>query len=321
MTMVMLALTLVLLAISGAALLNALMISRKARRDIEIRVNLVARTPQASPIETILSLPLSWVERMSASFRQLFTFGIERRWGMSMSSLTLLLIALIASIAVWLLTHMALAFSTWLVAPLVVGAFLFAPRACLQREQKKSEKQFMNMFPDSIDMIVRMLRAGLPVTSAIRSVSHEAPPPINRVFGMLTEQVEIGIPLDEALNTIGKRVGLPDFRFFAVAVSLQNATGGNLASTLEILTDIMRKRRAVRLKAQAATAEVRLSAYVLGALPFFIVGALLIVNPIYLAPLVNDPRGNVIAGIAVSFLLIAFISMRQMMRSITTAGS
>jgi tight adherence protein B len=98
-------------------------------------------------------------------------------------------------------------------------------------------------------------------------------------------------------------------------VALQQTTGGNLAVTLETLSEIIRKRRAVRLKAKAATAEIRASAMVLGAIPFFIVGVLLVVSPGYLQPLITDPRGNIIIGAAVLGLVLAFVTMRTMMRS------
>jgi tight adherence protein B len=98
---------------------------------------------------------------------------------------------------------------------------------------------------------------------------------------------------------------------------LQHATGGNLAATLEILSDIVRRRRAVRLKAKAATSEIRVTAYVVGALPFLIVGALLLVQPGYLTPLFADPRGQVILSIAVGLLLLCGVTMRQLMRSVS----
>ena len=319
--MLMIALALVFLLTSGTVLFGALMASRKARRDVERRFSLVVRAPMERSAETSLGLPLARIGMAEAGLSRFFVLGIPRRWAMHTNSAAPSLIALGAGAAMWLLVRMAFGFSYWFVAPLVAAAFLLAPRMWLRRAQVKAEKKFMSVFPDAIDMVVRMLRAGLPITAAIRSISREASPPVDMVFAMLNEQVEIGVPLDEALETIGGRIGLPDFRFFAVAVSLQSATGGNLASTLEILTDIMRKRRAVRLKAQAATAEVRLSAYVLGALPFFVVGVLLVVNPSYLAPLVKDPRGNLIVAVASFSLLIAFFSMRQMMRSITAGRS
>ena len=158
------------------------------------------------------------------------------------------------------------------------------------------------------------MRAGLPIGNAIRTVGQEANPPLNRAFAAIADQTDIGMPLDQAMQTTSAQIGNPDFRFFAVAVSLQQATGGNLAETLETLSHIIRKRRAVRLKARAATAEVRISAIVLGAVPFFVTGALLLVAPSYLDPLLKDPRGNIILGLAIFDLFLAGITMRAMIR-------
>ncbi len=175
----------------------------------------------------------------------------------------------------------------------------------------------MEAFPDTIDMVIRMLRAGVPITGAVRSVGEEAPPPVNELFANLADQMAIGITFEDALAKAGQRVGLPDFRFFVVAVSLQRATGGNLATTLDILSDIMRKRRAMRMKARATTGEVRMSAYVLGAIPFLVIGGLLVITPNYLEPLIDDPRGNVIIAMAVGSLVIGFGIIRHMMHSVT----
>jgi tight adherence protein B len=192
-----------------------------------------------------------------------------------------------------------------------------APRVILLRQQKKADSQFIDLFPAAVDTIARMLRAGLPITSAVRSVSAEAPPPVNEVFTMVANQIEIGAPIEEALDAASQQIALADFRFFTVAVALQHATGGNLAATLEILSDIIRRRRGVRLKAKATTAEIRVSAYVLGSLPILIVGALLLIQPGYLTPLFHDPRGHLIIAVAAGLLLLAAVSMRQMMRSVT----
>ena len=141
--------------------------------------------------------------------------------------------------------------------------------------------------------------------------------PVSDVFTNLADQMAIGITFEDALAVAGERVGLPDFRFFVTAVALQRATGGNLASTLEILSEIMRKRRAMRLKARAVTGEVRMSAYVLGSMPFFVIGGLLLVTPNYLEPLIVDSRGNVIIAMAVVSLAIGFGTIQRMMRSVT----
>jgi tight adherence protein B len=185
----------------------------------------------------------------------------------------------------------------------------------LFRQQRRADRQFAELLPDAIDMVVRVVRAGLPVGVAMRTVGQEAEPPLSTVFVKIADQTDIGLPLDQALATTSDAVGNPDFRFFAVAVALQQATGGNLTVTLEALGQIIRKRRAVRLKAGAATAEVRISGIVLGAIPFVVTGLLLMVAPDYLAPLFADPRGNIILGMAVLGLSLAGITMRAMIRN------
>ena len=143
--------------------------------------------------------------------------------------------------------------------------------------------------------------------------------PVNLVFRSIADQVDIGVPFEAALAVSGESIGLPDFRFFAVAISLQRETGGNLAATLEILADIIRKRRTVRLRAQAATGEIRMSAYILGALPFLVTGTFLVISPGYLTPLATDPRGHVIVGLALLGLTLAYLTMRRMLHSVTMA--
>jgi tight adherence protein B len=103
-----------------------------------------------------------------------------------------------------------------------------------------------------------------------------------------------------------------------VAVALQYATGGNLVATLETLSEIVRKRRIARLKAKAVSAEVRLSTYILSALPFLVIGALLVVSPDYLKPLIADRTGNWILGGAIGSLLTGLFVMRNMMNSVST---
>jgi tight adherence protein B len=163
-----------------------------------------------------------------------------------------------------------------------------------------------------------MLRAGLPATLAIRTVGNDAAPPVAAVFASIADQMRIGVPLGEAIEASSLRIGLPDFRFFSVAVSLQHSTGGNLVQTLDILSQIMRKRRAVRMKAKAVTSEIRLSAYVLGGLPFVTSAAILVIQPNYLTPLFNDPRGQMILAIAVGGLTLSVWAMRMMMKSVSS---
>lgn len=249
--------------------------------------------------------------------RRVFGAAIRYSWGMQLGAIALLAIASGAAVGGWFFAYWMFGHSPWFASLASAAAFFVVPRAALIRQQRSAEQQFMELFPASIDMIVRMLRAGLPISAAVRSIQADTPRPLNLVFGSIADQVALGVPFEQALDLASERIGLPDFRFFAVALNLQSATGGNLAVTLETLADIIRKRRAMRLKATAITAEVRVSAYVLGAMPFITIGGLLLLQPEYVKPLFYDTRGKYILAAAAALLLLAFVTMRQMMRRVT----
>ncbi len=307
---------LALLIASGSFLGGALMISRTARRDLQQHVDLVASTVGIRrPWQMEGSSDLARI--VGNAIRDFFTAGMPHRWGVHTNPLVMLAFSLASFAAAWAFLHLLLHFVPVLSVPLSLVVGYCVPALLVRVEQSTADRKFLELFPDAVEMIVRMLRAGLPVPATMRAVASESGAPVAEVFKTIADRIDIGIPFEEALRLASEQVGLGDFRFFAAAVSLQRTTGGNLAMTLDILCDIVRKRRAVRLKARAATAEVRISAYVLGALPFLVVGALLVVAPQYLTPLVKDPRGNLIVATALIMLLMAFLVMREMMRRAT----
>jgi tight adherence protein B len=310
------AMMVVLFLVSGGALAGALLMSRRRRLEGERRVQLVAAPPLSRMDRADVWLQAN-AKPADERVRRFFTFGAGPTWGMTSGIARLLLLTFGAAAITWVAAVSGLGLPLWLAAPIALAAAYGLPRLTLMRQQKGAEQEFTDLFPDAVISVSRMLRAGLPVTTAVRALATEAPPPVNGVFATMADQVALGTPIEEALDASSRHVGLADFRFFAVAVVLQHATGGNLAATLEILSDIVRKRRAMRLKARATTAEIRVSAYVLGSMPFMILGALLLIQPGYLAPLFVDPRGQVIVAIAAGGLLLAGITMRQMMRSVT----
>jgi tight adherence protein B len=288
-----------------------------AGAEMDRRIGLVATPAPGKTAALAKTAMKNSGPQLEARLHRFFSAGAAYRWGMRAGAVSLLLTSAIAGLAVWLFAERMVGLAWWIALAAGVAAAFFVPRARLMREQRGAEALFMDLFPDAIDTVVRMLRAGLPMTSAVRIVGEEASPPVNAVFTMIADQVKIGIPIEQALDAGSRQIGLGDFRFFAVAVLLQYSAGGNIASTLEVLSAIMRKRRAVRMKAKSATAEIRLTGYVLGSLPFLTIGALLVVEPGYLNPLFADPRGHVILGMAAGGLVLSFVSMRQMMRSVT----
>ena len=250
-----------------------------------------------------------WRVKIAQALWPLFTFGSRSGWAVTTSINRIFAIGLGGASLMWFVATL-LHLPVPIAAPLALGSMLLLPRLVVARQRRRLQRQFAELFPDTVDMVVRMIRAGLPVTAAIRAVGEQAQQPVGRIFQEVADQSAIGIPLEEALCNSAVRLGSPDFRFFAVAVALQRSTGGNLAITLETLADIIRKRRAVRLKSNATTAEVRLSAYVLGGIPPLITLALSVMSPAFLDPLLHDPTGNVILGVAITFLVLAGLSMR-----------
>jgi tight adherence protein B len=309
-----------LLLISAAAWFFALTLTRRNRLVLEGRMNLVSGAAlSASPDAGAIAAARNSTSAAGAWIRRAFSVGVARRWGMEAGGIKLVVIAMAAALATWLLLGSAMHFPTEIALPAACAGFFLAPRILLKRQQRRTEQRFMVLFPDAVDMAVRIMRAGLPITAATRAIANEAPAPVNKVFRVLADKVDIGIPFETALATAGETIGLPDFRFFAVAISLQRATGGNLTATLDMLAEMVRKRRTVRLQAQAATGEVRMSALILGALPFFVTLTFLVISPGYLTPLITDPRGKLIIGLALLGLLLAYLTMQRMLHSVTMA--
>jgi tight adherence protein B len=309
------ALGILLVLAGGAGLLVLALTALAGERALGRRVEAITR---ARLRKVSLGAPgpaSTWPARALVGLRWLFTFRMRRSWGVHANPFYLLLAGIVAAAAIGLLGRVAHYLSGYVIAISAAGGFFLLPRLILIWEQHRSDAQFAELLPDAIDMVVRIVRAGLPAGTAIRTVGQEANPPLNAIFAEMADQIEIGVPLTEAVGRTSDVVGNPDFRFFAVAVALQQSTGGNLTATLETLSQIIRRRRAVRLRAGAATAEVRISAIVLGSIPFFVMGALLLVAPNYLDPLFSDPRGNIILGAALFALLLAGITIRAMIRN------
>lgn len=191
---------------------------------------------------------------------------------------------------------------------------LLVPHLLLDSLIARRLKKFTDQFADAIDLIVRSLKSGLPVPEAIRAVGAEMRDPIAGEFRTVSERMNLGMPLEEALWAAAERIGTAEFRFFVVSLSVQRETGGNLAETLENLSDLLRRRRQMQLKIRAMSSEARASAMILGSLPFTLFGILALVNPGYALTLFEDPRGIVMVVIGLASLLAGVVVMAKMVR-------
>ena len=202
--------------------------------------------------------------------------------------------------------------------PAVVLFGIFAafalPQFAISFLSKRRLQQFLESFPESIDLIVRGLRSGLPVTESVKTVSSELGGPVAIEFSKVSDNIKFGKTISEALDACAARLGLPEFRFFTIALSIQQETGGNLAETLGNLSDVLRRRRQMKLKIRAFSSEAKASAYIIGALPFLMEGLILTVNYSYAIQLFTDPRGLVMVGCGLLSFTIGIVVMAKMVR-------
>lgn len=155
---------------------------------------------------------------------------------------------------------------------------------------KRRLNQFIQSFPDAIELLVRGLRSGLPVTETLQVVGKEVPGPVGEEFRSVTERIKIGRTMEDALQESANRLNTPEFNFFCITLAIQRETGGNLAETLANLSDVLRKRAQMKLKIRALSSESKASAYIVGALPFLVFAMIWWINPGYLAGFFSEER-------------------------------
>lgn len=200
----------------------------------------------------------------------------------------------------------------WLAALAALADGQIFPRVLLKRWRAKRLRQFIAQFPDAIDLIVRALRAGLPLSEAIRSVSSECSEPTGGEFRRVVGGIAIGLSLEDALWSMVRRVDAAELRFFVISIATQRQTGGNLGETLGNLAEILRARSQLAMKIKAMTSEARTSAMVLGGLPFAIGLLLLATNPGYISPMLHDPRGWMMMGAGAGMMTVGGLIMAKL---------
>jgi len=150
--------------------------------------------------------------------------------------------------------------------------------------------KFTAKFPDAIELMVRGLRSGLPISETMGIVASEVPGPVSVEFRRVSDKMKIGRTMEVALQETADRLGTPEFQFFVITLAIQRETGGNLAETLANLADVLRKRAAMKLKIRAMSSESKASAWILGSLPFVVFGMITMINFEYMGGFFSEPR-------------------------------
>ena len=178
----------------------------------------------------------------------------------------------------------------------------------------RRRRQFVSTLPDAVDLIVRGIKSGLPVAEALNAIGQELPDPVGSTFREVTGNLRLGMTLDEALWTAARRLGVQEFKFFVISLSIQQETGGNLAEILQNLGQMVRRREQVKLKIKAMSSEARASAMIIGSLPFIMSIVIYAINPEYIMQLVEDPRGWLLIGAGLTSMTLGLAVIARMVR-------
>jgi len=214
--------------------------------------------------------------------------------------------------AVITLAIFALGFSKPMVFMAAVISFFGLPKIFLKMKAKSRQKKFMDDFADSLESMRRLLKAGMPVSEAIKMVAREFTGPMGEEMGRVFDQQKIGVPLPEAVLEMARRMPLTEVQMFSTAVAIQAQTGSSLSEVLENLAGVIRARFKLKRKVQALSAEAKASAMIIGALPVFVALGLYFVNREYIEILFIDPTGKFLLGCAIGWMCVGVIVMRQM---------
>jgi tight adherence protein B len=179
-----------------------------------------------------------------------------------------------------------------LLLSLLVGLFfgIGGPHFAVSWMIKRRVNKFNSNFPDAIELMVRGLRSGLPVTETLGVVAGEITGPVGLEFRIVADKMKIGRTMEAALQDTADRLGTAEFQFFVITLAIQRETGGNLAETLSNLADVLRKRAQMKLKIRAMSSESKASAYIVGSLPFVVFTLVYLINPKYMQNFFVDER-------------------------------
>ncbi len=283
------------------------------RQAVEKRLEkLTARKYEVENLDLVRTINYSSVPalnalflKFSASERMLrFLEQASIRWSLGQ----FLLMSIAGFVVGLLLTKISLLFV--LLSP-ILGIL---PTVYVYFKKKKRMAKFERQLPDSMDLIARSLRAGLAFSAGLKLVSDEFPDPVGTEFGKTVSEINFGISTEESLKNLAQRIDCTDLRFFVISVILQKETGGNLAEILENISRLVRERFKFLGKVRALTAEGRISAWFLVAVPIFLAIGISLVNPEYMKLLKDEFAGNVMVLFAAIMMALGVAVLRNMVR-------
>jgi tight adherence protein B len=191
------------------------------------------------------------------------------------------------------------------------GAF-GVPFWLLRYLKKRRENKFLNGFPDAVDVIVRGVKAGLPLLDCLKMITIDSPEPVRSEFRAIVETQAIGIPLGEACGKLYQSMPVPEANFFGIVISIQQKAGGNLSEALGNLSRVLRDRKKMKAKIQAMSQEAKASASIIGALPIAVMTLVYITSPVYITLLFTEPMGHLMLAGSAFWMSCGVLVMKKM---------
>lgn len=273
-------------------------------------VQRAARATQKSRREQVEESLRDLELRQRKNARPTLSQRIERA-GLDLSTRQFVMIAAGMGLAAFLLM-------LWSRMPLLAAVgFGFAgafglPFWMLSFLKNRREKRFLATFPDAVDVIVRGIKAGLPLIDSLKMVANEGQEPVRSEFRAIIETQTIGIPLGEACGKLYERMPLPEANFFGIVIAIQQKAGGNLSEALGNLSKVLRERKKMKAKIQAMSMEAKASAAIIGSLPPAVMGLVWLTSPTYIELLWTHPTGQLLLVGSAMWMSIGVMVMKKM---------
>ncbi|MGN6551401.1 MAG: type II secretion system F family protein [Pararhizobium sp.] len=200
----------------------------------------------------------------------------------------------------------------YVVGGVALVMFLGVPRWIITFLRARRMKAFLEEFPNALDMMVRSIKSGLPLTDAMRLIAADGQEPVKTEFRRVVESQQMGMTVPEACARMHRSIPLPEANFFAIVISIQAQAGGNLSEALGNLSRVLRDRRKMKAKVSALSMEAKASAAIIGALPFIVALLVYLTSPQYMMVLFTDPRGHFVMLASAIWMSIGILVMRNM---------
>lgn len=303
------------LALGVFVLLSGLyQLLRRSENQSEARSRRMKMVESGASTEEILAV-LKPVDRGHWMTRIVFVGDLPksmRQAGMTGSPTYVLILCIILAAVIAAAASLAVPYLQSAIIGMVVG--IIVPIAIIRMRRNARIDAMIKLLPEALDLMARGLRVGHPLNTSIAAVAQEMPDPIGTEFGLIADQVSFGDDLVDAFAEFADRIDIEDVHYLSASIGIQHGTGGDLARVIEVLSKVIRNRIAMRRRIQAISAEGRMSAYFLSALPLVIYGGTSFMTPSYYSEVFDDPLFIPMAALVVGFTIMNAVILSRLVK-------